>query len=1324
MSSILDVGKGFPSISDLSNSFLITTARLGWGKKGIKLVRLGIDIKEWNALPGKLVITDLSCDIYATLPAESKQFSLWGSGAIQIGNVDLQILYSIVGKQHVTFQLQTLESPLTLKSIFGHFLEDGDAVLPEGLVSVLEETGIESLIVEGSHDGSGWSLSRFALAVGISTQVKLSDKFQLLYPRLAVDVAYPFTKAKRKIDATISATIEIAGTPCDTSVTWAGASSSLTVTFEPRGKPLLLGALVSLFIPDANTLSIPPSLEFLTGIGLADAKLIFSSSNDGFKLNEVSALVVSSTSLQLWAGLELSGLKLYFHYSNVPGNEVKAVTFGATFLIAKANLDFTISYNGPGSKSISSQSSPTTEPDDKVAASNSGTWAATTTYTGTISVLNIMSSISGIDISSELSSIGLPALRDLMDINLSDLKLALARASDETSFTFDAHVKYLFFDGPVHLTCSKSTTWEYSFAFGLSSEEFLSSLGIDGISLINSSVSLSNAPVTGNLLVNTVSNNGLNLAFTGTLVFTGQLKQLANVTGNPSLTITGSVSSKSIMLAAAASKIPLFNGMSLTGTLFFSYSTDSKQLTAAIDGTVSDIYFPEVSSEKFTASCSLFVKLPNPEVGFQFALDKLENAFGVKGLHFKDILLRAAFQEFPVPSEVLVAGKLSFRAGNQQFYGSVAIYYSEVDISHCGTMGKFETYPSLNQALKGFDSAGRTAPKAVNGTFADLEFSRALQEVRVGNIVIPQGFIMKGSLKLPSIGLDMWFDIEFTPAHIRIAGDIKNAITITVNNNRLFALTRASDRNRGPTMDLTIDTHSPPKCYSSGEIYLLGLSASAQFEMTDSGIEFHETISAWMSGFKIDFAIDYTYYLDLAATCILKLDIPSFKCGVVTIPRMDAVKFSASLATKVYWDPITWNLSIAGTMNLGKWNLGEIGPFNLGADLSDFGKVANYLVNQIKDGIAALISDKVLGGLKKGLKVAVDELKAAGLLAKNTAELLVKEFKQDIDEVTKQVGEVFELGKEEMAKIMKELGSTAEQIGRFFKDTYSVAAKNITQILKQVGYAVEDVGRTLKNVYGIAANEVSDILKQAGYAADDVGRTLKDVYGVASKEVATLLKQAGYAVDDVGRALKDVFGATETEVADLLKQAGYAVDDVGKALKDVFGATESQVTSILKQLGYSADDVGRALKDVYGATSKEVGALLKGAGYALDEVTRTLQNVFSVSAESAASILRDIGYAADDVAKTLKNVFDVTGQQASQMLQAAGYAMQDVNKAIGDIFGTIGDIGNTIGDTIGDIGNTIGGGAKDVGDTIGDIGNTIGDGAKDVGKTIGGWFGL
>ncbi|KDR67509.1 hypothetical protein GALMADRAFT_1078127 [Galerina marginata CBS 339.88] len=377
---------------------------------------------------------------------------------------------------------------------------------------------------------------------------------------------------------------------------------------------------------------------------------------------------------------------------------------------------------------------------------------------------------------------------------------------------------------------------------------------------------------------------------------------------------------------------------------------------------------------------------------------------------------------------------------------------------------------------------------------------------------------MKGSLKLPSIGLDMWFDIEFTPAHIRIAGNIKNAIAITVNNNRLFALTRASDRNRGPKLDLTIDTHSPPKCYCSGEIYLLGLSASAQFEMTDSGIEFHETISAWMSGFKVDFAIDYTYYLDLSASCILKLDIPSFKCGVVTIHRMDAVKFSASLATKVYWEPITWNMSIIGTINLGKWDLGRIGPFNLGADLSDFGKVANYLVGQIKDGIAALIRDKVLNRLKKGLNLVINELKSAGFLAKNTAELLVKEFNQDLDEVTKQVGEVFNLGKEEMAKIMKELGASAEQVGRFFKDNYNMAAKSIAQLLKQAGYGVKDIGSALKNVFGLTAKQAANLLKQLGYSVDDVGNVLKNVFGLASSQVASILKDAGYALNEVKRS--------------------------------------------------------------------------------------------------------------------------------------------------------------------------------------------------------------
>ena len=340
------------------------------------------------------------------------------------------------------------------------------------------------------------------------------------------------------------------------------------------------------------------------------------------------------------------------------------------------------------------------------------------------------------------------------------------------------------------------------------------------------------------------------------------------------------------------------------------------------------------------------------------------------------------------------------------------------------------SYPSLNQALKGFDSAGRTGPKAVDGTFADLEFSRALFEVRVGEIIIPQGFIMKGSLKLPGLGWDVFFDIEISLKGIRIAGDIKNSITIIVDNNCLFALTHATDKNRGPTMDLTINTTSPPhNCYFSGEIYLLGLSASAQFELSDTGMEFHETMS-WLGGFKIDFVMDYKLYLNLSASCILDLAIPPFKVGAVPIPNVEVLKFSASLSTAVRWDHIEWQMSMVGQMDLAQWDMGKIGPFTLDPDLSDFQKISKYLVNQIMDGFSDLFKGKISERLEEGVKEAVNDLKAVGLLAAKTTELLVKEFDLDLEEVIQEVGKTFELEKAEIAKIMKDLGATAEQVGR------------------------------------------------------------------------------------------------------------------------------------------------------------------------------------------------------------------------------------------------------------------------------------------------------
>lgn len=177
--TIINIEESFPSVSSLSNSLNITNASLGWRIKEISFMRLGINIEEWTIVPGTFAITNLACIISATFPVKSKQLSLSGSGAIRISDVDLQVIFNIY-QHRVAFQLLTMETRLTLKTVFNHFLGRRDILVPNGLDSVLDQTGIESVLFEGLHDSNGWSLSRFAVVTSIETQFNISGMFSIV----------------------------------------------------------------------------------------------------------------------------------------------------------------------------------------------------------------------------------------------------------------------------------------------------------------------------------------------------------------------------------------------------------------------------------------------------------------------------------------------------------------------------------------------------------------------------------------------------------------------------------------------------------------------------------------------------------------------------------------------------------------------------------------------------------------------------------------------------------------------------------------------------------------------------------------------------------------------------------------------------------------------------------------------------------------------------------------------------------------------------------------------------------------------------------------
>lgn len=349
-------------------------------------------------------------------------------------------------------------------------------------------------------------------------------------------------------------------------------------------------------------MSLPDSMAFLLGISLHQATLIFDTTGGKFSVSEMSVDVVSSTSLEIWDGLKLDHLSLFFAYSKTQGKEIifaARLTFGDD-----DSLDFSIEYNGPQRSAAPSKA--LAPPSQSLAASvdNQSSWCARASYDGTISVLNILKRVSGIDIRQELTSAGLSVLRDVVDINVTDLKIELSRSSSATSFLFDAGTDWLFFSH-LRFACSKSQAWSYSFAFTVAPNiDLFSKVGLDiGLSFTDMSVVVFNnmldmeaLPVASRSIMLPDPTPGVKVLFAGRLNLEhDKLKVLQQVICLNSLSICGLIGDGLVSLSAATDAYSLFDGrMQMAGAVVVEYRNNAFKV--GIQGTPQFLIFHQRSN--------------------------------------------------------------------------------------------------------------------------------------------------------------------------------------------------------------------------------------------------------------------------------------------------------------------------------------------------------------------------------------------------------------------------------------------------------------------------------------------------------------------------------------------------------------------------------------------------------------------------------------------------------------------------------------------------------------------------------------------------------
>jgi len=405
-------------------------------------------------------------------------------------------------------------------------------------------------------------------------------------------------------------------------------------------------------------------MSFLLGIGLANASATLSHSGGKYSLSDMSVSVVSSRSLQLWHDVVLGNLSLDFNYSTSLG---LGVNFSADLSFG-GDSDMKVDLTYDDLPSPPSQPPSTTLGSDTISmtATSTASWSAKTKCDVAISVPDIISHISDIDIKGDLSSVasGLTLLPELNNFNFDRFanSIKLRHCPSRTSLTFTADTDFLIIPS-LSLECWKAGSWLYSLNLNLCSTDFFSRLGINGLSLDDTAIIIS---------------NGHRVELSVALTLDSPLKDVGCIK------LLGDFGENFFKLQIETPNLNLFGGMTLSGymgieyvnsdVLFFIEGNISscfyRQIADERIGEVKHIDISDLSSKTFGADFSLSVEIPDPEVVFTLQVSRLENAFECHGLNFEGILFGIGSQEFPFPSELAIAGQVQFCVGKDSFAGA------------------------------------------------------------------------------------------------------------------------------------------------------------------------------------------------------------------------------------------------------------------------------------------------------------------------------------------------------------------------------------------------------------------------------------------------------------------------------------------------------------------------------------------------------------------------------------------------------------------------------------------------------------------------------
>ena len=754
---------------------------------GVELVLTGAG--PWPLVPGRVALDDVAVTISVTRGGDSTMFDVTGTATLAGSGVSLTVAHDDAQTYAVSLTTEG-DQRIGAATIAAFVGDDLQSHLPSQLPG-LTEAGLADAKVVITTGG----VESVELTLSTGSPIALPDPVGVTVEEVSVHVAVEHVKDP----ATRTVAVQVEGT-----ATFAGAGIVVRIERDPAEQGAAAWTLHAGLADGATLTGSAVAAAYGQTIPSEVPELALSACTLDAVLDG-SSVTFTAASPTDWTipvgpdGLGVGHLSVSFarHAADAEGRTVTGSISGVVHL---GGVDVPVTYAVPGGLTLHA-----TIP--------------------SVAPFALLQDVVG---ATTLGALALPP--ELVALSLTDIELSIDVDQAEVSFAAS---------GPgfkrVQAVARKSTTWGFALGIELDDTYRFSSLSpslasLDTVHLPDALIVISSfddttftfeelQPVAGKGVSRGLLVDGrLDLSGLGADKFLGEAHLDVKAKVGSSLA--------DLRLEAGIGDVTITDGVVLKDAEF-ALVPDPENVSVVVSGAV-DVTI-DSSPLQFVGGVEV---VPNGISFFATMKGTWADPFGIKGIALKDVSLKIGSDFEGVPS-IGIAGGLVIGA----FEGSAAVSFNSELPSQSVLIVAFN-HLSLLDVVDTFCPASVTAgiPADVNGTLAgisldDVDLYVVPQDTTIGALSYAQGLRVGGTLHVA--GFTAQAKVEIDQAHGIAASGSLSAITV----GDVFSLT-GTDPAKGPDLDIEVTATAVPKIQFAGQVNLLGVSASASVDLSDSGFDF------------------------------------------------------------------------------------------------------------------------------------------------------------------------------------------------------------------------------------------------------------------------------------------------------------------------------------------------------------------------------------------------------------------------------------------------------------------------------------------------------